>query len=113
MCARLRGADRDPAGGAIEEVERIVEQLRRAWPKTRIMLRGDSGFCRDALMNWCEERGVDYLFGLARNERLARALGAELEAARRAHEHTGRAARRPRLRVPHAQILDSRAARGR
>ena len=94
LCARLRGADRDPAGGAIEEVERIVGQLRRAWPKTRIVLRGDSGFCRDALMSWCEERGVDYLFGLARNERLARALGAELEAARRAHEHTGRAARR-------------------
>ena len=94
LCARLRGADRDPAAGAIEEVERIVGQLRRAWPKTRIVLRGDSGFCRDALMSWCEERGVDYLFGLARNERLARALGAELEEARRAHEHTGRAARR-------------------
>ena len=94
LCARLRCADQDPAAGAIEEVQRIVGHLRRAWPKTRIVLRGDSGFCRDALMSWCEERGVDYLFGLARNARLARALGAELEAARRAHEHTGRAARR-------------------
>ena len=88
LCARLRGADRDPAAGAIEEVERIVGQLRRAWPKTRIVLRGDSGFCRDALMSWCEERGVDYLFGLARNERLVRALGCELHAARVAHGRT-------------------------
>ena len=94
LCARLRCADQDPAAGAIEEVQRIVGHLRRAWPKTRIVLRGDSGFCRDALMSWCEARGVDYLFGLARNARLARALGAELEAARRAHQHTGRAARR-------------------
>ena len=92
LCARLRGADRDPAAGAIEEVERIVGQLRRAWPKTRIVLRGDSGFCRDALMSWCEERGVDYLFGLARNERLVRALGCELHAARVAHGRTGKAA---------------------
>ena len=96
LCARLRGADRDPAAGAIEEVERIVGQLRRAWPKTRIVLRGDSGFCRDALMSWCEERGVDYLFGLARNERLVRALGCELHAARVAHGRTGKAARRYR-----------------
>ena len=96
LCARLRGADRDPAAGAIEEVERIVGQLCRAWPKTRIVLRGDSGFCRDALMSWCEERGVDYLFGLARNERLVRALGCELHAARVAHGRTGKAARRYR-----------------
>ena len=77
-------------------MERIVGQLRRAWPKTRIVLRGDSGFCRDALMSWCEERGVDYLFGLARNERLVRALGCELHAARVAHGRTGKAARRYR-----------------
>ena len=58
------------AAGAIEELERIVGQLRRAWPKTRIVLRGDSGFCREALMRWCEVHAVDYLFGLTRNERL-------------------------------------------
>ena len=75
-------------------MRRIVGHLRRVWPNTRIVLRGDSGFCGDALMSWWEERGVDYLFGLARNARLARALGAELEAARRAQERTGRAARR-------------------
>ena len=94
LCARLRPADEDPAAGAIAEVARIVGQLRRAWPNTRIVLRGDSGFCREKLMRWCEDRGVDYLFGLARNARLARALGAELREARRAHAHTGKPARR-------------------
>ena len=94
LCARLRRADQDPAAGAVEELARIVGQLRRAWPTTRIVLRGDSGFCREALMSWCEEHGLDYLFGLARNERLVRALGRQLEEARAAHERTGRPARR-------------------
>ena len=92
--ARLRRADEDPAAGAVEELGPIVEQLRRRWPRVRIVLRGDSGFCRDAIMNWCEERGLDYLFGLARNERLVDALGPELDAARAAHERTGQPARR-------------------
>ena len=94
LCARLRPAYEDPAAGAIEEVARIVAQLRRAWPGTRIVLRGDSGFCREALMRWCEDHGVDYLFGLARNARLARALGAALQEARGVYERTARAARR-------------------
>ena len=111
LCARLQCADRDPAASAIEEVRRIVGHLRRAWPKTRIVLRGDSGFCRDAPMSWCEERGVDCLFGLARNARLARALGAELEAARRAHERTGRAARRFRDFEYHTRKSWTRARR--
>ena len=92
--ARLRRADEDPAAGAVEELGPMVEQLRRRWPRVRIVLRGDSGFCRDAIMNWCEERGLDYLFGLARNERLVDALGPELDAARVAHERTGQPARR-------------------
>ena len=96
LCARLRPSDRDAAAGATEELERIVGQLRRHWPRTRIVIRGDSGFCRDAIMSWCEDRGVDYLFGLARNARLVRALGCELYAARMVHGRTGKAARRYR-----------------
>ena len=92
--ARLRRADEDPAAGAIAELAPLVEQLRRRWPRTRIVVRGDSGFCRDAIMSWCEARGLDYLFGLARNDRLVATLAPALEAARAAHERTGQPARR-------------------
>ncbi len=44
---------------------RIVRQLRRRWPRVRILLRADSGFCRDPLMSWCEANRVDHVFGLA------------------------------------------------
>ena len=90
----MRRAAEDPAAGAIAELAQIVGQLRRAWPSTRIVIRGDSGFCREALMSWCEEHGLDYLFRLARNARLVRALGQQLEAARAAHQRTGRPTRR-------------------
>lgn len=78
LCARLRGANIDASAGALEEVERIVAQLRAAWPTVRITLRADSGFCRDALMTWCEEHAVDYVFGLARNARLLALIPDEL-----------------------------------
>jgi hypothetical protein len=66
LCAKLRTANIDGAAGAQEEVQRIVAQIRQSWPETRIILRGDSGFCRDGLMSWCEENRVDYVFGLAK-----------------------------------------------
>jgi hypothetical protein len=69
--ARLRSADIDASAGAVDEVARIVAQLRAGWPAVRITLRADSGFCRDALMTWCEAHAVDYVFGLAKNARLA------------------------------------------
>jgi Transposase DDE domain group 1 len=68
----------DASAGAVEEVARIVARIRRRWPRTRILLRGDSGFAREALMAWCEANRVDFLFGLARNERLEQALKPEL-----------------------------------
>ena len=71
LAARLRPANIDGAAGAVEEAARIVTLLRARWPDTRIVLRADSGFAREALMAWCEANGVDYLFGLARNDRLA------------------------------------------
>jgi hypothetical protein len=77
----------------VEEIARIVAQIRRRWPRTRILLRGDSGFCRDALMAWCEANRVDYVFGLARNGRLENAIVPELITATLDSIRTGRTAR--------------------
>lgn len=93
LCAKLRTANQDAAAGAQEEVERLVTRIRQSWPKTRIVLRADSGFARDALMTWCESNGVDYVFGLARNARLTRAIGAAQQQAQVQQQATGKAAR--------------------
>jgi hypothetical protein len=93
LCARLRAANQDAAAGSVEEVSRIVTQVRRLWPEVRIVLRADSGFCREELMAWCEQNHVDYLFGLARNQRLGKIIGAAMHQARMLHQTTGKAAR--------------------
>jgi hypothetical protein len=93
LAAKLRRANADAAAGAVEETARIVAQIRRRWPRVRILLRGDSGFCRDALMAWCEANRVDYVFGLARNDRLEQALTSEVITATIESLRTGRAAR--------------------
>ena len=93
LCARLRPANQDAAAGAVEEVKAIVAQLRQRWPQTRIVLRADSGFCREELMGWCESNKVDYLFGLARNQRLQKIIGAQMQQARVLHQSTAKAAR--------------------
>ncbi|HEX9073500.1 MAG TPA: IS1380 family transposase [Pseudolabrys sp.] len=90
LAAKLRRADRDAADGAVEEVARIVARIRTRWPRTRMMLRADSGFAREDLMAWCEANGVDFVFGLARNERLVAAIEAELERAIAKSRRTGR-----------------------
>jgi hypothetical protein len=82
LCARLRPANGDASAGATEEVARIVAQLRDAWPEVRIIVRADSGFCRDALLTWCETHAVDYVIGLARNARLTALIADELAAMR-------------------------------
>ena len=94
LCARLRASNQDAAAGSVEELERIVTRIRARWPKTRIHIRGDAGFCREAIMAWCEANHVRYVLGLARNARLQRALGKEMQEARRVHAHTGKPARR-------------------
>ena len=94
LCARLRASNQDASAGSIEELERIVRQLRRHWPRTRINIRGDSGFCRESIMKWCEEHDVGYVLGLARNRRLVRALGAQMHKALSVHGRTGKPARR-------------------
>jgi hypothetical protein len=93
LAAKLRRANVDAASGAVEETARLVAQIRRRWPRVRILLRGDSGFCRDALMAWCEANRVDYVFGLAGNERLQQALTSEVITATIESLRTGRAAR--------------------
>ena len=94
LCARLRTSDQDGAAGSVTELSRMVKQLRRRWPNTRIRIRGDSGFCREDLMSWCEREGIGYVLGLARNTRLAEQVEEAMERARKAHRHTKRAARR-------------------
>ena len=94
LAAKLRRSNIDASAGAIEEIARIVAQIRRRWPRTRILLRGDSGFAREALMAWCEANRVDFLFGLARNERLEQAINAELMLASLDSTSSGRPARR-------------------
>jgi hypothetical protein len=93
LAAKLRRSNIDGAAGAIEEVARIVARIRRRWPRVRILLRGDSGFAREALMAWCEANRVDFLFGLARNERLEEAIRSELITATLESIRTGKPAR--------------------
>jgi hypothetical protein len=93
LVAKLRRSDIDGSAGAVEEVERVVRQIRERWPKVRIVLRADSGFSRDALMSWCEENSVEFVFGMARNVRLQRALGRELREAKLEAQRTGKPAR--------------------
>jgi hypothetical protein len=94
LAAKLRRSDIDGAAGAVEEVARIVAQVRARWPRVRVLLRADSGFAREALMAWCEANKVDYLFGLARNARLEAEITAELAEAAAESQATGRPARR-------------------
>jgi hypothetical protein len=93
LCARLRQSNRDAAAGSLTEIQRIVAQIRAAWPKVKIILRGDSGFCRNELMSWCEANRVDYVFGLARNQRLRRIIGPQMWAATQQWSETGKPAR--------------------
>jgi hypothetical protein len=94
LASKLRPSNIDGAAGAQEEVARIVGQIRRRWPRVRILLRADGGFCREALMAWCEANRVDFLFGLARNARLVAEIAGELAAAEAQSRMTGRPARR-------------------
>jgi hypothetical protein len=94
LVAKLRRADIDAAAGAVEEVVRVVGRIRARWPRTRILLRADSGFAREDLMAWCEANGVDFLFGLAQNERLIAQIKSELDVVAAKSQRTGRPERR-------------------
>ena len=91
--ARLRRANADGAAGSVKELERIVDRIREAWPETRVVVRADSGFCREWLLSWCEESGVDYVIGIARNQRLLTQLADSMLLAKNEHDRTNRPAR--------------------
>jgi hypothetical protein len=93
LASKLRRSNIDASAGAVDEVARLVGQVRTRWPRVKIVLRADSGFAREALMAWCEANGVDYVFGLARNGRLEGRIAAALSEARRLSEAAGRPAR--------------------
>ena len=94
LCARLRQANEDPASGVLQELTRIVEQLRAVWPGVRIILRGDSGFCREEIMSYCEGLGqLDYVLGLAKNSRLIKEIDTEMAEAQQIHRWTQKPAR--------------------
>jgi hypothetical protein len=94
LAAKLRPSNIDASAGSVEQVARIVAQIRRRWPRTRILLRADSGFAREALMAWCETNRVDFVFGLARNARLVEEISVELLQAEAEASATGKPARR-------------------
>jgi hypothetical protein len=123
LCARLRTADQEAAAGSKDEVERIVGRIRSAWPEVRIIVRADSGFCREELLKWCEDHGVFYVIGFARNERLRRRIEPQMRQAAQIHKQTGKPARvftefsyqtttgswsRPRRVVAKAEQLDGK-----
>lgn len=93
LCTRLRTSDQDGAAGTVGELARIIERLRARWPKTQIIVRGDSGFCREDLMLWCETNGVDYVLGLPKNSRLKTILAEAMAQAKSQYEATDCAAR--------------------
>ena len=82
-----------PLSAAWRKFERIVRQIRAAWPEVKIILRGDSGFCRNELMSWCESHRVDFVFGLARNQRLRKIIGRQMHEATQQWNQTGKPAR--------------------
>jgi hypothetical protein len=93
LCARLRQSNSDAPAGSLAEIQRIVKQIRAVWPEVKIILRADSGFCRDELMSWCDQNAVDYVFGLARNQRLRRIIGPQMWEATQQWRQTGKPAR--------------------
>ena len=94
LLCRLRRSSRDPGAGVVEELEPLIARIRKAWPDARIILRADSGFARDETMTWCEEGGIGYVFGLARNVRLEKKLARALHKSRRRSITTGSPSRR-------------------
>jgi len=93
LCARLRPSDIDACAGSAKHLDRIIAEVRRAWPRVEIVIRADSGFCREEIMAWCEANGVDYVLGLAQNTRLKAMITAEAEQARLEFERTKEASR--------------------
>src|SRR5271166_5555461 len=93
LCSRLRTSNIDASADSVEELEPIVARIRQRWPAVKIQLRGDGGFCREKLMAWCEDQGLDYLFGLAQNPRLKKLIEAQMAQAQQQYQETQTPAR--------------------
>ena len=93
LCARLRPSDIDASLGTVKQLNRIVTAIRSQWSDVRIIVRGDSGFCRESIMQWCEDNDIDFVLGLAKNERLKEILESELKQAEEQFQSTGKASR--------------------
>jgi hypothetical protein len=93
LCARLRPSNIDACEGSVEELKRIVAQIRQRWPEVEIIIRGDSGFCREEIMAWCEANNVDFVLGLAKNKRLLKMSLKPRIRAQQAFLDSGKAAR--------------------
>jgi hypothetical protein len=94
LCARLRTADIDASKGSVEELDRIVRQIRHRWPTVQVIVRADSGFCREELLKWCEANSIDYVIGIAKNLRLERRVARALKGAEQECEKSKKAVRR-------------------
>ena len=93
LCARMRPSNIDASAGSVKELQRIVGQIRQRWPKVDIVIRADSGFCREAIMAWCEANEVDFVLGLAKNKRLIQEIAGELAQAKCQYDATQQPAR--------------------
>lgn len=94
LTAYLRPSNIDAAKHSAAILKLLVTRLRRAWPRTKIVFRADSGFCRDLLLSWCDRHDVKYVVGLARNERL---LGLTAALRRKAEKQFARTQVKQRL----------------
>jgi hypothetical protein len=93
LWAQLRPSDIDASAGSVKALQKIIGRIRQDWPQVRILIRGDSGFCRENLMAWCEGNGVDYLLGLAKNDRLLREIAEAMAQAKTRYQQSGEATR--------------------
>lgn len=89
LLAHLLPGNADAKKAALPQLARIVRQIKAKWPDTQIIIRGDSGFCSDAIMSWCEASGVDYVLGLAKNPRLVKKISRQMRKAERGFIQTG------------------------
>jgi len=93
LCARLRPSNIDACAGSVKELTNIVGRIREQWADVEIVIRGDSGFCREQIMAWCEANDVDFVLGLAKNKRLINEIASELEQAKQQFGATSESAR--------------------
>ena len=94
LAAYLRPSNIDPAQHARALLKLLVQRIRRDWPRTRILFRADSGFCRWKLLRWCDQHDVGYVVGLARNKVLERRADEYMQTVEDAYQRTGRKQRR-------------------